>query len=194
MNRREIKVVFIADSHLVFKEKFLGIETHKSFEAVIGNILVHDQDADFYIFGGDLVQDQSKESFSFFKDISSRLSGLKLFTRGNHDMNDDFFNEISMDQKDCISFKSWYLVNLNSYSKGNIYGEIKDEQIEFLQDISNKNSDKNILLYMHHNLFPTNSPWLDEHITKNYQSLSKKFSDIENLSTIPSRVKSSLFL
>ena len=51
MNRREIKVVFIADSHLVFKEKFLGIETHKSFEAVIGNILVNDQDADFYIFG-----------------------------------------------------------------------------------------------------------------------------------------------
>jgi len=184
MNRREIKVVFIADSHLVFKEKFLGIETHKSFEAVIGNILVHDQDADFYIFGGDLVQDQSKESFDFFKDISSKLSGTSLFTRGNHDINDFFFDEIKTNQKDYISFKSWCLVNLDSYSQGSIYGEITSEQIEFLQNISNKNIDTNIFLYMHHNLFPTNSPWLDQHITKNYQIVSKQFSDIENLKLV----------
>ena len=73
MGKHEIKIVFITDSHLVFKKKFLGMETHKSFEAVINDILVNNQDADFYIFGGDLVQDQSKESFSFFKDIAEDI-------------------------------------------------------------------------------------------------------------------------
>ncbi len=184
MRDKEIKIVFITDPHLVFDDKFLGIDTFKSFEATIEDVVANHFDADFYIFGGDLIQDQNEASFRFFKDISSRLQGPTLFARGNHDINDDFFNEISANQESKISFKSWELINLNSYSEGNIYGEIRDDEMKFLQDISKKNTDKHILVYMHHNLFPTNSPWLDIHITKNYQNLSAKFSTIENLELV----------
>jgi len=184
MQDKEIKIVFITDSHLVFDEKFLGIDTFQSFEATIEDVVVNHSDADFYIFGGDLIQDQNEVSFRFFKDISSRLQKPMLFARGNHDINDDFFNEISANQKTQTSFKSWELISLNSYSEGNIYGEIKDDEIRFLQDISKKNANKHILVYMHHNLFPTKSPWIDIHITKNYQDLSVKFSAIENLKLV----------
>ena len=108
MSSYEIKIVFITDSHLVCNDKFLGIDTFKSFEATIEDVAVNHSDADFYIFGGDLVQDQNEVSFRFFKDISSRLQRPVLFTRGNHDINDDFLNcEIQI--KDLVRIKNTWM-------------------------------------------------------------------------------------
>ena len=37
---------------------------------------------------------------------------------------------------------------------------------------------------MHHNLFKTDSPWLDIHITKNFQYIRNELSKIENLKLV----------
>ncbi len=188
MKTKEIEIVFITDSHLVYNEEFLGINTFKSFEAVIEEVVVKHANSDFYIFGGDLIEDQKKESFDFFEEKinKSPFVGKSLFARGNHDINDLFFDRLIKNQSLNTDLKSWKLININTYSLGNIYGEVDYDEIDFLKTISEENKNKNIMIYMHHNLFPTKSPWLDKYITQNYTQISKEISSLTNIKLVVS--------
>ena len=62
----EIKLIFLTDMHLVSENSFLGINTFDSFSSVVDDVIQNHSNADFVIFGGDLVQDQSKDSYAFF--------------------------------------------------------------------------------------------------------------------------------
>ena len=57
---KELKIIFLSDMHLVYEKDFLGINTFNSFSSIVDNIVINHSDADYVIFGGDLVQDQTK--------------------------------------------------------------------------------------------------------------------------------------
>ena len=181
MNKNEIKLIFLSDMHLFSNEAFLGIHTFDSFRAVVDDIIQNQSDASFLILGGDFVQDQSENSYLFFKSQIARFDIPKLFTRGNHDISDDFFESLSESCNFHILKNDWVIYNLHTYSKGNIYGEIKDGEIDNLVQEARDKKDKFFLLFMHHNLFLTGSPWLDIHITKNRSLILKKISTLRNI-------------
>ena len=178
MKKKEIEIVFITDAHLVYQNKFLGIDTFKAFESVIDEVESKYKNADFYIFGGDLIEDQKKESFDFFwsKLTTNSMIEKSLFTRGNHDIDKSFFDKLFTNQNTNLNCESWQLININTYSEGNIYGEVSDKQINLINEISKRYKNKNLMIYMHHNLFKTDSPWLDKYITRNHENLSVEIS------------------
>ena len=180
----EIKLIFLTDMHLVSENSFLGINTFDSFSSVVDDVIQNHSNADFVIFGGDLVQDQSKDSYAFFKSQINRIKALKLFARGNHDVCDIFFNSLKKDTSTFFSKNDWRIFNLETYSKGNIFGEVKKDDLNRLKLEANKRKDKFFFIFMHHNLFLTHSPWLDIHITKERTSILDQIIDIDNIKLV----------
>ena len=183
MSDKNFKIIFITDMHLVYDEHFLGIDTFASFNAVVNHILEFHSDIDCLIVGGDLVQDQKKESFDFFKYQIDRLNCPKLFARGNHDLSDNFFSMLD-NLRGKFSIDNWEIIRIDTYSEGNIFGEVDLSNLQKIIYESNKINHRNFILYMHHNLFLTNSPWLDVHITKNKEKVLDLISKIKNLKLV----------
>ena len=181
---KELKIIFLSDMHLVHKDDFLGINTFNSFSAVVDNIVVNHSDADCVVFGGDLVQDQSIASFNFFESEIKRIKSPKLFSRGNHDISDKFFINLQEDDFVNSTNSDWEVLFLNTYSKGNIFGEVKESDLDLLIKKSILLQGKHLLIYMHHNLFLTGSPWLDMHITRNKDKTLKLLSKMRNLKLV----------
>jgi len=181
---KELKIIFLSDMHLVYEKDFLGINTFNSFSSIVDNIVINHSDADYVIFGGDLVQDQTTESYNFFKSEIKKINTPKLFIRGNHDISDKFFINLQKEKVISSVNSNWEILFLNTYSKGNIFGEIKESDLDLLLKKSESHSDKYLFLYMHHNLFLTGSPWLDIHITRNKDKILEFLSKMRNLKIV----------
>ena len=183
MIANNFKMVFLSDMHLVHGKKFLGIDTFNSFKAVVDHILQFHSDLDCLLIGGDLIQDQKKESFDFFKSQIDRIVSPKLYARGNHDLSDSFFSNLDTNNGK-FSYDNWEIIRVDTYSKGNIYGEVDIDNLNKIATVLNKIKDKHFILFMHHNLFLTSSPWLDVHITKNKDEVLRIISKIKNIKLV----------
>ena len=183
---RSSKLIFLSDFHLVSKKLFFGLDTFSSLDAVISNILKNHPDAEYFIIGGDLLEDLSRESSVFLQKQISRLRGHKFFIRGNHDSDDDLYGELTKNSLNSLSIFNWEIRPLETYSKGNIYGEVSTEDFDSLYSDIKSSEDKNFIVYTHHNLTLTNAPWIDLYITKNYKNIAKKLSSLKNLKIVVS--------
>ena len=183
MDDRNFKIIFISDMHLVYDSPFLGIDTYASFKSVVDDILNNHSDLDYLIVGGDLVQDQKRESFLYFKKQINKINSPKLYVRGNHDIDDKFYSSLDIPNQ-IISLGMWEIIRLDTYSEGNIYGEVQISDLEKIINYSKNLNNKQLVLYMHHNLFLTHSPWLDIHITKNRKEILSLISKIKNLNFV----------
>ena len=130
------------------------------------------------------MQDQTTESYNFFKSEIKKINTPKLFIRGNHDISDKFFINLQKEKVISSVNSNWEILFLNTYSKGNIFGEIKESDLDLLLKKSESLSDKYLFLYMHHNLFLTGSPWLDIHITRNKDKILEFLSKMRNLKIV----------
>ena len=62
----KFKIAIISDSHLIKNSPFLGINTFRSFKAIIDNLVNNLDNYELVLFLGDMVQDQRMESCVFF--------------------------------------------------------------------------------------------------------------------------------
>ena len=183
MSAYNFKIIFLSDMHLVYGKKFLGIDTFNSFATVIDHILKFHSDLDCLLIGGDLIQDQKKESFNFFESQINRIVSPKLYARGNHDLSDSFFSKLDA-HNGKFSYDNWEIIRVDTYSTGNIYGQVNIDNLNKIAKELNKVKDKHFILYMHHNLFLTSSPWLDIHITKNKDEVLSLISKMKNIKLV----------
>ena len=174
------KILFISDMHLMYNKKFLGIDTFNSLGAIVDDICSSGETFDHIFLLGDFVQDQSEKSFEFLNKKLKEIEAPKSFIRGNHDIKDTLpingYEEIN----DNVEFNNWIFSPIDSFVKNNIYGLVTDEEISKIDKLLKSNREKWFVFYMHHNLFKTNSPWLDIHITKNYKEFVNFLSAHEN--------------
>jgi 3',5'-cyclic-AMP phosphodiesterase len=181
---RSSKLIFLSDFHLVSNKPFFGLDTFSSLDAVISDILQNHPDAEYFILGGDLLEDLSVESFTFLQKQIARLIGCKLFIRGNHDSDDDLYKQLAKDSLNSLSIFNWEIRPLETYSKGKIHGEVSDKDFDSLYNEIKSLKDKDFIVCTHHNLTLTNSAWIDLYITKDYKNIVKKLSSLKNLKIV----------
>jgi Icc protein len=174
------KILFISDMHLIHKKPFLGIDTFKSLGAIVDHISNSGQVFDHIFLLGDFVQDQSERSFEFLNQKLKKIDAPKSFIRGNHDIKDTLPINGYKDVNDIVKFNNWIFSPIDSFVQNNIYGLITDEEISKIDKLLRSNKENWFIFYMHHNLFETNSPWLDIHITKNHKEVVNFLSAHEN--------------
>ena len=180
----KFKIAIISDSHLIKNSPFLGIDTFRSFKAIIDNLVNNLDNYELVLFLGDMVQDQKKESFDFLNEQLARISIKKFLIRGNHDTKEILPTNDFIEHNHPFNFQNWILIPIESYKKGAIYGEISIDKIDQIKKILNQKSPSFGIVYLHHNLFETFSPWLDIHITKNFIQIREELSKIQNLKLI----------
>ena len=175
----------ITDTHLFSdREKdLLGIKTVQSFEAVVAHASKYNQ-CHAVLSTGDISQDHSTLSYLAFSKHIKKLNLPCYWLPGNHDMQPLMVKSLLAQghaQTKVIESEHWQLILLDSQVEGAPHGLLSGEQLQFLQQTLETNSNKHTLICVHHHILPVGSAWLDQHILKNsdvFLALIKPFSNV----------------
>ena len=185
IDKSSLRIAHITDCHLFedLSATYFGVNTAAYFE----NALAHmaQQQLDFVIFGGDLTQDHSFESYLLFSELinKSTLSCPVFWVPGNHDEIDKL-NLISGGQihrtKHIVANGVEFLL-INSKGPtpaGWITGAHLDEITHCLIA-----SDDKKVIFCHHNPLPIDG-YLDKHMLENGPQLLNLLVNSEQVSSL----------
>ena len=163
---RPAKIIQITDPH-IFKEEngcLLGLNTRRSLEAIIDDIIERDIKADLILATGDISQDQSTESYQYFAETVNRLETPLCWIPGNHDdvhkMADALESEYISNAKK-VNIGDWQIVLLDSSLSGQVYGRLGRTQRAFLKNAIQSHKKSYLLHVLHHHPVDIQSQWLD---------------------------------
>ncbi|WP_312741393.1 3',5'-cyclic-AMP phosphodiesterase [Cedecea neteri] len=172
-----IRILQITDTHLFAgkNETLLGINTWKSYQAVLTAILAEQRACDLLVATGDLAQDHSVEAYQHFAEGISRISAPCVWLPGNHDFQPAMFNALQeagiSPAKRVYIGDHWQILLLDSQVFGVPHGELSDYQLEWLERQLAAAPERHTLLLLHHHPLPAGCSWLDQHSLRNAAAL-----------------------
>src|SRR5690625_7474200 len=66
-----------------------------------------------------------------------------------------------------MNLGNWQLVLLNSSVPGEIYGELEESELAFLERVLKAGSERHTMIALHHQPIPVGSEWIDEYLLRN---------------------------
>lgn len=169
LDSTSLTLIHITDSH-VFKEltgHYFTVNTASNLLRALEVIASIPCDA--VIFGGDLTQDHSVESYHLFAKLVKQV-GLQnkcYWVPGNHDDIEVYqavFSEYGIAHQKVIENQTWQVLLANSKSKTPA-GYIADSHLNSLHTEIEKRA-KHTVVFTHHHPLPING-YLDKHILEN---------------------------
>jgi Icc protein len=179
----------ITDTHLFSdREKdLLGIKTVQSYEAVVEHASRYASDCVAVLSTGDLSQDHSPQSYIDFTLHIKTLNMPCYWLPGNHDIQSIMLPNLvqqGLTQVQHIISEHWQIIMLDSQAEGFVYGELNEQQLDFLQQTLNEYPDKHTLICLHHHVLPVGSKWLDQHILQNSQAFLDVIAPFANVRAV----------
>ena len=171
-----VSVLQLTDMHLFGNddERLLGVDTAASFQAVLDAIMQEGRDIDIVLATGDLSQDYSYDSYKRFAKMIKQLQKPVFWLPGNHDdgplmrrIMPDFGVSIARN----IICGKWQFIMLNTQVYSVPHGWILPNELDYTKQCIDDNPDLYTVVCLHHNTFPVNSAWLDQHELKNKEEL-----------------------
>lgn len=159
-------VLQITDTHLFEDENgtLLGINTSKSFKAVLEAISAQNIAYDFVVVTGDISQDYSARSYIRFAQMVSSFTVPIFFLPGNHDdgpLEYRMFGNLGIATSRHVVCGNWQFIFLNSEVYAQAHGWVQREELEFLYQAIQNNPDKHTVALIHHLPLNVGSTWLD---------------------------------
>ncbi len=167
-----IKLLQITDTHLFAAEngRLLSVQTLKSFQAVVNEVLVRQVDFDFIIATGDISQDHSAASYQWFVDGIKPLKKDCFWLPGNHDDKPNMVSVLPTEQikelEHVLLGEHWQMIMLDSQVVGVPHGRLSENQLAFLQQKLAEYPQRYTLVLLHHHPLLVGSAWLDQHCLK----------------------------
>lgn len=160
-------VLQISDTHLhaATDSRMRGVVTHETFLGVLRHAQ-HDSrwPPDAVLVTGDIVQDESRAGYERFSEIMTRLEVPVLCVPGNHD-DPKLMGEILRSPRFTVNgdvhMQNWAIVLLNTFLTGEDAGGLGKQRLHRLAAALDENSDRHVLVCMHHQPLPMGSAWLD---------------------------------
>lgn len=178
-NDTHSEILHITDMHLFANDsdRLLGVNSNASFLSVIDEIKSRNKQYDLIVATGDFVQDGSKKAYQRFASQIKDFAMPCVWLAGNHDnfayMQEVFNNYQLIENKVVLLGNKWIIILLNSQVVGQAYGFLSQSELDFLQHTLDYYSDRNALVFLHHNPITSSCHWLDQHILKNSVELEK---------------------
>ncbi len=170
-----LRLVQITDTHLFAQpdQKLLGLTTADSLAAVVEQIARLSPRPDLALLTGDLSQDGSLASYQHLLDQLRKLDLPLYWLPGNHD--DLTAMQAGLSAPRCSGSQSfavggWQFLLLNSQVAGKVYGELRAESLDWLEQALQATSCPT-LVALHHPPFAIESNWLDKSGLRNPQAL-----------------------
>lgn len=185
-----IKILQITDTHLFAgKEKtLLGVNTLRSYSAVLKAIEDKQQRFNLVVATGDLAQDHLPQAYHHFATGIARLLAPCVWLPGNHDFQPammDVLEECGLSRaKQVLIGDEWQLLLLDSQIYGVPHGELSNNQLEWLACRLASQPERHTLLLLHHHPFPSGCIWLDQHSLRNAYMLADVLQPYPQVKTL----------
>ncbi|MCK3655208.1 3',5'-cyclic-AMP phosphodiesterase [Pasteurellaceae bacterium Macca] len=186
-----VRILHLTDPHLFAndQQQLLGINTAKSFQAVLNGVMETSFDYDFILATGDLVQDHNREAYHRFAQMVKPLAKPIFWVEGNHDIQPQMGEILALygqiyPHRHLLVGEKWQIILLNSQIHGVPRGALSAEELAFLQEKLTAHPERYALIALHHNLLPTHSAWLDQHSLQNVDELAKVLQPFSNVRAI----------
>jgi Icc protein len=160
-----VLLVQLTDSHLFANPggKLLGMDTAESLERVIDLVLAEQPCIDLVLATGDLSQDGSLASYERFRQLSERIDAPARWCPGNHD-------ELAAMQmaagssalmQPVVDIGNWRVVLLDTLIPGSVFGMLREDQLELLDQALRDAPQRHHLICLHHHPVTIGSRWMD---------------------------------
>lgn len=161
-----LRVLHLTDPHLFAATdgKLRGTVTFASLSAVLAHYRAGAWRADMVIATGDLIQDDSAEAYTHFRELLGAL-GLPVYcVPGNHDIRalmSAALSEPPFYYCATVERGNWLLIGLDSCVAGQAGGWLSDAELARLDDAIAASNAANVMICLHHPPVPMGSKWLD---------------------------------
>jgi Icc protein len=167
-----MRIVQISDVHLFADTQadLLGLNTAKSFEAVINLVNVQNSSPDMIILSGDIAQDYSTEAYLHVAKKMQIFTCPIYWFAGNHDVPDVMqktFSSTHLKDDKAILLGDWLIVLLNSHSPKHVSGQLGRSELSRLDYYLTQHPTKHALVFLHHHPITVGSKWLDSSCLQN---------------------------
>ncbi|RLM27586.1 3',5'-cyclic-AMP phosphodiesterase [Brenneria alni] len=185
-----IRILQITDTHLFAgeHETLLGINTYRSFHAVLDAIQAQQYAFDLIVATGDLAQDHSLEAYRHFSRGIRQLDAPCVWLPGNHDFQPAMVDALAEAEvapsKHVLLGDNWQIILLDSQVFGVPHGELSDYQLEWLERSLQSQPERFTLLLLHHHPHPSGCTWLDQHSLRNAHNLAAVLARYPRVNTI----------
>jgi Icc protein len=156
---------------------------------VLDHYAMADWRAQRVLVTGDLVQDDTAEAYTRFRDLMLPLKLRVHCIPGNHDIRDLMRAVCCRPPFSYCAYEEvgeWLLVGIDSCVRGDAGGEVSREELDRLSDIVVRSPARHVLVALHHPPVPMGSKWLDSVSLKNGDEF------LERLRTLR-RVRATIF-
>ena len=185
----DLPLLQITDTHLFsdINKDLMGVKTMRSYKTVVEHALKYSSICEAMLATGDLSQDHSPQSYSAFTKYIKKLNLPCYWLPGNHDMQAVMLPSLlaqGLAKTQQIISDHWQIIMLDSQVETLPYGELDEQQLDFLQQALNEYPDKYALICLHHHVLPSGAKWLDQHILKNSAIFLEVVSSFKNVCAV----------
>ncbi len=164
---RNLRVLQFTDTHF-FKNtehKLLGVDTSSSFSDVY-KLAQKEGIPDFYLFTGDLSQDETEESYKRLSSAVKDAGAPCYFLPGNHDRRKEMQAGLlwpgsPFKQDRRIIAGNWQVILLDTLVDGEVGGHLSETELAFLENSLRQEPDLHALVCLHHHPVAMGARWLD---------------------------------
>ena len=171
-----MRFVQFTDPHLFAEADgaLRGTVTATSLQRVLDDIRRRAWQTEFYAVTGDLIQDDTREAYERFRDMTQGLDRPVYCLPGNHDVR-PFMQEVLAGPPFhyCESRRqgAWLVAMIDSCLEQAALGRIGDAELERLATEIDATDARHVLVCLHHPPLPMQSRWLDQVGLDNAESL-----------------------
>lgn len=184
-----IHILQLTDTHLFANPdgKLYSINTREKLVEVIHHAKKTLDQVDVVILTGDLVHDESRVGYAVLNSMLSKFDCPKYYLPGNHDdpvLMNEMLESCANDNLVSIMSGAWSIVLLDSSVRGKVEGAITDDMLARVEKYLIDNTEKYILVALHHHIIDVGSPWLDALNLHNHTQLTGMLEKFPNVKLV----------
>jgi len=161
-----VVLVQFTDTHIFADpdEMFDGIDTAETFKRVIDHARAQEWSPHMGLVTGDLVHDPVVEAYERFHKLIDKLHIPVCCLPGNHDdpvLMQKYFKTGAVSVGRKITAGNWLVLLLDSWMPGTHSGHLQNDELAWLDKILKTQSQRHVLICLHHHPVSVDSPWMD---------------------------------
>lgn len=162
-----LRVAQLTDMHLYADASRLskGIQTSKTFQAVLNALALISPKPDVVLLTGDLSNDETIGSYQNLYRSLAPFAIPTYWIAGNHDLPDvmePILSQPPFSQEKAFQLGNWQFIMLNSRLAQHVEGELSEETLSWLDDQLVAHPLHPTLVALHHPPLLIGSTWMDE--------------------------------
>lgn len=141
----------------------LGVRTRDSLQAVVQAARARQPSPDLLLATGDLAQDASETAYHEFARQVSVFGCPQSWIAGNHD-NSKVLNRVAAGYQAAgrqFLVGAWQVIMLDSSVRGQVYGQLGDDELNFLASALAAFPDRPALVSLHHHPVRIDTDWMN---------------------------------